>query len=91
MDSSIYDNTVCEKFGGEEGLIRLQKKAYHEMQYGHEIEYFDQIIQGEVDGQMKQLYFHMWRTKSCGHKDCHHPLESPMPLYPYKIEFVPLP
>lgn len=89
---SIYDNTAGDFFrDGEAALMAMEDRMRHEMGFDHEMEYFDQIIEGEVDGQIKRCYFEAWKTKSCGHPNCHHPLHSIMPLRPYKIEYLPKP
>lgn len=89
--NSIYDNTVCGPCGSEESLTAMEKRVLHDMEFGHEIEHFDEIIQGEVDGKIKRCYFRAWKTRSCGQPGCHHPQHSIMPLQPYKIEFVSKP
>lgn len=88
---SIYDNTSHENFisFGLAGLTAMEMRLRHDVEHEHQIEFFDQIIQGEVDGNIKRLYFHMSRILSCGHPDCHYPYESPMPSEPYRIDFLP--
>lgn len=90
--TSVYDNTLsaCGSFGGAEVFDKPIRECKHDIANDHRLEFYDQIIQGEVDGKIKRCWFHMSKSHPCGKKDCHHPLHSPMPLMPYKIDYIPL-
>jgi len=73
----------------EDSLIKYAKKMKHNIDVEHLMESYDEIIECEVDGRIQQLHFRCWKTKSCGHKDCHHPLtfSATMQTTPYKITY----
>ncbi|HEC64962.1 MAG TPA: hypothetical protein ENI23_06705 [bacterium] len=87
--SSIYDNTIGDHLftSGEQNLIAMENRVKHDVDHSHRITFFDQIIEGEVDGKKKRMFFKMSKIHSCREKDCHYPQTSAMPMYPYKIEY----
>lgn len=56
----------------ERGLVEMRKKAEHDYKYEHKKNYRKMELYGKE--------FEVWDTESCGRKDCHHPMYSPLPL-----------
>jgi hypothetical protein len=74
-EPSTFDNTLFAN--GKENLERAIARQQHDVDFPHEKECWEEEL---VNPYGPNIRYRMWKTKSCGQPDCHHPIYSPMPI-----------